>query len=123
MRDLLKKPEFCASCHKANLPESLTDYKWLRAFTAYDEWQNSKFSKRNPLTFYSADFNTCQGCHMPRNTSTLPDNGAKNNQLVSHRWLAGNTAVPFYYGFEEQLNKTIEFLQTGNYLNVDLFAH
>ena len=122
MRDVLKKPEFCASCHKANLPTSLNDYKWLRAFTAYDEWQNSKFSKRNPLTFYSADFNTCQGCHMPRNPLTLPDPGAKNNQLVSHRWLAGNTAVPFYYGFDEQLKKTIEFLQTGNYLNVDIFA-
>ena len=27
-----------------------------------------------------------------------------------------------YYGFEEQLKKTIEFLQAGNYLNVDLFA-
>jgi tetratricopeptide (TPR) repeat protein len=30
--------------------------------------------------------------------------------------------VPFYYGFDEQLKKTIEFLQTGNYLNIDLFA-
>ena len=27
-----------------------------------------------------------------------------------------------YYGFDEQLNKTIEFLRTGNYLNVDIFA-
>ena len=30
--------------------------------------------------------------------------------------------MPFYYGFDEQLKKTIEFLKTGNYLNVDLFA-
>jgi tetratricopeptide (TPR) repeat protein len=122
MRDLYKTPEFCASCHKANLPPSLNDYKWLRAFTAYDDWQNSKFSQRNPLTFYTADFNTCQDCHMPRNPVTLPEPGAKNGQFVSHRWLAGNTAVPFYYGFEEQLNKTIAFLKTGNYLNVDLFG-
>jgi mono/diheme cytochrome c family protein len=122
MSDVLKTPEFCASCHKANLPPTLTDYKWLRAFSAYDEWQNSKFSKRNPLTFYSADFNTCQGCHMPRNEIALPDAGAKNHQLVSHRWLAGNTAVPFYYGFDEQLKKTEEFLKTGKYLNVDVFA-
>ncbi len=122
MRDVLKKPEFCASCHKANLPVSLTDYKWLRAFTAYDEWQNSKFSKRNPLVFYSADLKTCQSCHMPHDDLTLPDKGAKDNKLASHRWPAGNTAVPFYYGFDEQLKKTIDFLQTGNYLNVDLFA-
>jgi len=122
MHDFLHKPEFCAACHKANLPAALNDYKFIRAFTAYDEWQQSKFSQRNPLTFYTADFTTCQGCHMKRNPISLPDYGAKNGTLVSHRWLAGNTAVPFYYGFDEQLNKTIEFLRTGNYLNVDIFG-
>jgi tetratricopeptide (TPR) repeat protein len=122
MHDFLHTPEFCAACHKANLPATLNDYKFIRAFTAYDEWQQSKFSQRNPLTFYTADFTTCQGCHMKRNPISLPDYGAKNGTLVSHRWLAGNTAVPFYYGFDEQLNKTIEFLRSGNYLNVDIFA-
>ncbi|MGA2218824.1 MAG: tetratricopeptide repeat protein, partial [Terracidiphilus sp.] len=122
MHDFLHTPEFCAACHKANLPAPLNDYKFIRAFTAYDEWQQSKFSQRNPLTFYSADFTTCQGCHMKRSPISLPDYGAKNGTLVSHRWLAGNTAVPFYYGFDEQLNKTIEFLRSGNYLNVDIFA-
>jgi tetratricopeptide (TPR) repeat protein len=122
MHDFLHTPEFCAACHKANLPATLNDYKFIRAFTAYDEWQQSKFSQRNPLTFYAADFTTCQGCHMKRNAISLPDYGAKNGTLVSHRWLAGNTAVPFYYGFDEQLNKTIDFLRSGNYLNVDIFA-
>ena len=122
MHDFLHKPEFCAACHKANLPAPLNDYKFLRAFTAYDEWQQSKFSQRNPLTFYTADFKSCQTCHMARNPITHPDYGAKNGTLVSHRWLAGNTAVPYYYGFKDQLDKTIEFLKTGNYLNVDIFA-
>ena len=122
MHDFLRTPEFCAACHKANLPATLNDYKFIRAFTAYDEWQQSKFSQRNPLTFYTADFTTCQGCHMKRAANTLPDYGAKNGTFASHRWLAGNTAVPFYYGFDAQLNKTIEFLRTGNYLNVDIFG-
>lgn len=122
MRDLLHQPEFCSACHKANLPPLLNGYKWIRAFTVYDEWQNSKFSHRNPLTFYTADFTTCQGCHMKRAPITLKDYGAKNGTLVSHRWLAGNTAVPFYYGLDEQLDKTIEFLKAGNYLNVDIFG-
>ena len=122
MHDFLHTPEFCAACHKANLPGPLNDYKFIRAFTAYDEWQQSKFSQRNPLTFYTADFTTCQGCHMKRNPISLPDYGAKNGTLVSHRWLAGNTAVPFYYGFDAQLSKTIEFLRSGNYLNVDIFG-
>jgi tetratricopeptide (TPR) repeat protein len=122
MHDFLHKPEFCAACHKANLPSPLNDYKFIRAFTAYDEWQQSKFSQRNPLTFYTADFTSCQGCHMKRNPVSLPEYGAKNGTFASHRWLAGNTAVPFYYGFDEQLKKTIEFLRAGNYLNVDICA-
>jgi tetratricopeptide (TPR) repeat protein len=124
MQDILHKPEFCAACHKANLPNPLNDYKFVRAFTVYDDWQNSKFSQRNPLTFYQGNFTTCQNCHMMR-VPALPitqEYGAKNGTFASHRWLAGNTAVPFYYGFDEQLQKTIEFLQSGAYLNVDLFA-
>jgi tetratricopeptide (TPR) repeat protein len=122
MKDFYRTPEFCAACHKANLPETLNDYKFVRAFTTYDEWQNSKFSQRNPLTFYPGDFTTCQGCHMKREPNKLPDYGAKHGTFASHRWLAGNTAVPFYYGFDEQLEKTIEFLRSGNYLNVDIFG-
>ncbi len=122
MKDFYRSPEFCAACHKANLPDSLNDYKWIRAFTTYDEWQNSKFSKRNPLVFYQASYTTCQSCHMQREAVSLREDGAKNGRFASHRWPAGNTAVPFYYGFDEQLKKTIAFLQSGNYLNVDLFA-
>jgi tetratricopeptide (TPR) repeat protein len=122
MQGIYHKPEFCSACHKANLPPMLNDYKWIRAFTAYDEWQGSKFSLQNPLTFYTADYTACQGCHMKRAANQLPEPGAKNGSFVSHRWPAGNTAVPFYYGFDEQLQKTIDFLKSGNYLNVDLFA-
>ena len=122
MQPFYRSPEFCAACHKANLPNPLNGYKWIRAFTAYDEWQDSKFSQRNPLTFYQTDFKTCQGCHMERETAVLQEPGAKKGTFASHRWLAGNTASPFYYGFDEQLNKTIAFLKSGNYLNVDLFA-
>jgi tetratricopeptide (TPR) repeat protein len=122
IKDLNRTPEFCSACHKANLPTTLNDYKFIRAFTVFDEWQNSKFSQRNPLTFYTADVSTCQGCHMKRGPVTHTEWGSKNGTFASHRWLAGNTAVPYYYGFDEQLDKTIEFLKSGNYLNVDLFG-
>jgi len=122
MKQFYRTPEFCAACHKANLPNGLNDYKFIRAFTVYDEWQNSKFSQRNPLTFYSTGFTTCQDCHMARAPLKLEDTGAKHGTLASHRWPAGNTAVPFYYGFDDQLQKTVEFLQSGMYLNVDLFG-
>jgi tetratricopeptide (TPR) repeat protein len=122
MQPIYQTAEFCSACHKASLPPMLNDYKWIRAFTTYDEWQNSKFSGRNPLRFYSADYTTCQGCHMKREAIGLPDPGAKHGTLASHRWPAGNTAVPFLYGFDDQLKKTIGFLQSGNFLNVDIFA-
>jgi hypothetical protein len=122
MQDFYRTPVFCSACHKANLPPNLNQYKWIRAFTTYDEWQNSKFSQQNPLTFYSADYKSCQDCHMKRVPATLPDYGASQGMIASHRWLAGNTAVPFYYGYEEQLKQTIAFLKSGDFLNVDLFA-
>ena len=39
--------------------------------------------------------------------------------------IAGLRAIrycPFDHGFDEQLQKTIDFLRSGNYMNVDLFA-
>ena len=122
MRDFYRSPEFCSACHKANLPNALNDYKWIRAFTSYDEWVGSKFSKRNPLVFYSADRQTCQNCHMTRELADKGEYGAKHGTFATHRWPAGNTAVPFYYGFDQQLDKTVEFLKSGMYLNVDLFG-
>ncbi len=122
MQDFYRTAVFCSACHKANLPPDLNGYKWIRAFTTYDEWQTSKFSQQNPLTFYTADFKSCQDCHMKRVPATLPDYGATNGMIASHRWLAGNTAVPFYYGYDEQLKQTIDFLKSGDYLNLDLFA-
>jgi tetratricopeptide (TPR) repeat protein len=122
MKPFYKSSEFCSGCHKANLPPELNNYKWIRAFSAYDEWQQSKFSQDSPLTYYTADYADCQDCHMMREPISRTDYGAYKGTLASHRWLAGNTAVPFYLGYKEQLKKTIDFLKSGNYLNVDIFA-
>jgi len=83
MQSFYRTPQFCAACHKANLPEQLNDFKFISAFSTYDEWQNSKFSHQNPLTFYGGDFKTCQNCHMKRAPITLQDYGAKNGTLAS----------------------------------------
>ncbi len=126
MKDFYKTPEFCASCHKAALPRQLNDYKWLRAFSVYDEWQASSFAKQSPLPFYVKDaVSTCQTCHMQREALTGVgadrDPGAKQGKLASHRWLGGNTLVPAYYGYSEQSAKILAYLK-ANVLNVDLFG-
>ncbi len=123
MQDFYKTPEFCAVCHNASVPSSLNNYKLMRTFATYDEWQASPFSREDPLVFYPAAKRlVCQDCHMPREAAASPDCGAKDGKVASHRWFAGNTAVPFFYGYDDQLKKTVEFLQSRTGLNIDIFA-
>ncbi len=49
------------------------------------------------------------------------DPGAKDDKLVSHRWLGANTLIPQYYKFDEQAEKVAAFLKNGVF-NVDIFA-
>ncbi|HSY35384.1 MAG TPA: tetratricopeptide repeat protein [Acidobacteriaceae bacterium] len=123
MKPFYKTPEFCSSCHKAALPRALNDYKWQRAISLYDEWQTSSFARQSPLPFYKKDVvSTCQTCHMQREALvSLPDPGAKDGKLASHRWLGANTVVPQYYHFDEQMKRVTAFLQ-NNVFNVDIFA-
>ncbi|MHB8303261.1 MAG: tetratricopeptide repeat protein [Acidobacteriaceae bacterium] len=121
MKGFYKSSEYCGTCHKAALPSMVNGYKWLRAFGTYDEWQTSSYSHQNPLPFYSKKARTCAECHMAAETSALHDYSAKNGAIASHRWTAGNTAVPFYYNYPDQLHKTEAFLKDQR-LNVDIFA-
>lgn len=121
MKAFYKSPEFCGTCHKAALPRIVTHYKWLPAFGTYDEWQTSSYSHQNPLPFYSKTYQTCEDCHMAAEGSTWHDYSAKNGTVASHRWTAGNTAIPFYYDYPQQLQKVEAFLKADR-LNVDLFA-
>lgn len=122
MRDFYRSSEFCAACHKAALPREENHYKWQRAFTVYDEWQQASFSKQNPLPFYVKDkVSECQTCHMEKEPITSRDFGSEPGKLASHRWLGANTLMFKYYGYQQQLDKTIAFLR-NNVLNVDIFA-
>jgi tetratricopeptide (TPR) repeat protein len=129
MRPLYQTAEYCAACHKAAIPKSLDDYKWLRAIFLYDEWQGASFTKQSPLPFYRKDsVSTCQTCHMVREPlpASAVDPGAKDGKLVSHRWLGGNTLMPQYYKFDEQADKLVNFLKNASdgkgVFNIDIFA-
>jgi Flp pilus assembly protein TadD len=121
MRPLLKTPEFCGTCHKSVAPPELNSYKFLRGFSAYDEWQQSGASMESITPFYRRDQRfTCNSCHMSKTESTS-DVAAKNGVISSHRWLGANTITPLFYGQTRQVELTEEFLQS-NVLNVDIFA-
>jgi len=122
MKDFYRTSDFCAACHKAALPRILNNYKWQRAIFLSDEWQQSSFAKQSPLPFYVKDqVSICQTCHMKSEAITLQDYGAEDGKLKSHRWLGANTALSKYYGYDEQMEKTVAFLRTGVF-NVDIFG-
>jgi len=121
MQDFYKQPEFCAVCHKAAVPRQLNDYKWLRAFSVYDEWQQSSWSRQSPLPFYKKDtVSTCQTCHMAK-VAAASDSGAKAGQIASHRFLGASTTIPIVYNYPDQLKKVTEYLKEG-ILGMDLFG-
>ena len=121
MRPLLKSAEFCAACHKSQVPRELNDYKFIRAFAVGDEYQMSSFSKESPHPYYVRDKETCNSCHMKREPAPLFDVSAKLGKLASHRWPAANTAIPVFYKWPEQLAAVSKFLET-DVLGVDIFA-
>jgi len=58
---------------------------------------------------------------MKRAATTLPEYGPSMARCLSSLACRKHRRT-FYYGFDQQLDKTIEFLRSGNYLNVDIFA-
>ncbi|MEG9434634.1 tetratricopeptide repeat protein [Edaphobacter sp. HDX4] len=122
MKDFYRTSEYCSACHKAALPKQLNDYKWQRAIFLYDEWQQSSFSKQSPLPFYTKDtVSNCQTCHMRREELSLPDPGAKDGKLASHRWIGANTIMAKFYNYDVQFEKTVAFLR-DNVFNIDIFG-
>lgn len=112
MRPLLKKPEFCAACHKSAIVPELNGRKWFRTFSVYDEWQQSAFSKQTVQPLSVRPYQDCQSCHMPRQEST---------GYALHRWPGANTAIAAHYGWSQQLKATSDFLQK-DVVSVDIFA-
>lgn len=112
MRPILRKPEFCAACHKSAIVPELNGRKWFRTFSVYDEWQQSAFSKETVQPLSVRPYQDCQSCHMPRQETT---------GYALHRWPGGNTAIPAHYGWPQQVKATADFLKAG-VVSVDIFA-
>ena len=118
MRDQV--PEFCSGCHKVHLDQPFNNYRWLRGFDEYDNWQASGVSGQGARSFYyPANPMMCADCHMPLVPSN--DEGNINGFVHSHRFPGANTAVPFANDDPAQLEASRKFLQDGQ-LSVDIFA-
>jgi len=112
--------EFCASCHKVHLDVPVNNYRWVRGFDDYDNWQASGVSGQGARSFYyPAKPQSCADCHMPLVASHDPGN--RGGQVHSHRFPAANTAVAFANRDDSQLKATEDFLKSG-FITVDIFA-
>ena len=116
----LDSAEFCSSCHKVHLDVPVNDYRWIRGFNDYDNWQASGVSGQGARSFYyPAEPKTCAGCHMPLVDSQDPGN--VDGKVHSHRFPAANTALAYVNQDKEQMEVTEKFLKSG-FITVDIFA-
>lgn len=112
-------PEFCSACHKVHLDVPVDNYRWIRGFDDYDNWQASGVSGQGARSFYyPPKSQNCVDCHMPLVRSN--DFGNLHGFVHSHRFAAANTAVPTSHGDTEQVAAVEKFLKGA--LSVDIFA-
>ena len=112
--------EFCSTCHKVHLDEPVNNFRWIRGFNDYDQWQKSGVSHQGALSFYYPEKpKKCVDCHMPLVDSE--DAGNINGKVHDHRFPAANTALPFVNQHPDQLKAVTEFLQ-NEAVTLDFFA-
>jgi Flp pilus assembly protein TadD/nitrate/TMAO reductase-like tetraheme cytochrome c subunit len=112
--------EFCSACHKVHLDVPVNNYRWMRGFNDYDNWQASGVSGQGARSFYYPEKPlACSGCHMQLVPSSDP--AARDGMIHNHRFAAANTAVPTANQDETQLKAVEGFLKSG-FISVDIFA-
>ncbi|MGB7469838.1 MAG: tetratricopeptide repeat protein [Candidatus Acidiferrum sp.] len=112
--------EFCSVCHKVHLDVPVNNYRWVRGFNEYDNWQASGVSGQGARSFYyPANPLMCADCHMPLVRSK--DAGNINGFVHSHRFPGANTAIPTANEDQTQFETSKHFLEDGQ-VSVDIFA-
>ena len=113
--------EFCSTCHKVHLDEPVNNFRWVRGFNDYDQWQKSGVSHQGALSFYYPETaKKCVDCHMPLVDST--DAANIDGKVHNHRFPAANTALPFVNQHPDQLKAVTDFLQ-DDAVTLDLFTN
>ena len=113
-------PEFCSTCHKVHLDVPVNNYRWIRGFNEYDNWQASGVSGLGARSFYyPAKPQQCQDCHMPETKSN--DMGNIHGMIHSHSFPGANTALPYANEDQRQMDIAENFLKSG-VVSVDIFA-
>ena len=119
LKDFMKTPEFCATCHKVGLLPPLNDYRWLRGQNHYDSWYDSGVSGLGVRSFYDPpQAKACRDCHLPPYEST--EFGAKGGKLHDHQFPAAATHLAALNKSPEAMAGIKKILEKS--LSVDIFA-
>ena len=120
LKPFMRQSEFCAACHKVHLDVPVNNYRWVRGFNDYDNWQASGVSGQGARSFYyPPKSQVCADCHMPLVASRDPGN--HGGQVHSHRFPAANMALAYVNQDTRQMDTIEKFLKSG-FITVDIFA-
>jgi tetratricopeptide (TPR) repeat protein len=120
LKPFMRQSEFCAACHKVHLDVPVNNYRWVRGFNDYDNWQASGVSGQGARSFYyPPKSQVCADCHMPLVASRDPGN--RGGQVHSHRFPAANMALAYVNQDKPQMDTIEKFLKSG-FITVDIFA-
>ena len=127
LKPLHKTSEFCATCHKVNLPFALNHYReWLRGQNHYDSWLQSGVSGHGARSFYYPPVaqTNCNECHMPPHDSD--DFGAKvvddsgELKIHDHLFPSANTGISWLRRQDKITERHQQYLE--GVMRVDLFG-
>jgi tetratricopeptide (TPR) repeat protein len=128
LKEFMKTPEFCSTCHKVSIPFAVNHYKeWLRGQNHYDPFILSGAGHGARSFYYPPrTAGKCATCHMPLEASD--DFGARyfnpTNQaqlyIHDHFFPAANTGLAKVLGFPEVVKRQEAFNRDS--LRLDVFG-
>lgn len=112
LKPVMRESLFCSTCHKVSLEAPLNEYRYVRGQDEWDMWHDSGVALNAARTFYQPPkARECQACHMPLENAVLGDVAAKGGKVLSHRFAAANTGLPFLRGDKDMVARTEAFMR------------
>lgn len=112
---LYKEAQYCSTCHTQAAPNGKVEQD------TYKEWVDSPYGDPN-----SREFATCITCHMaavPGEPQKIiggqTTNGGKvKEQVLNHRFVGANQALPYLYGDKEMFDLTEKMLRSAAEIDI-----
>ncbi len=120
----LRSREFCLACHKTFLHPGTGNPFHLAGQDDATPWMRSAFAGSHATRIDEhLEAKGCPDCHMGREEALLGDQGAKDGNLRSHRFLGGHTYLAGLRHDQDQLRRARAQLEGAASLDVTAVVH